>query len=97
MSCAIELEIGAGSSPGEFLTRVVDAPSGSGASAVFQLDVDDLLRERDALENTVLASGATARRIVPAHEQQLHRVGQQLFEALFSERVLGTYRASLDE
>ncbi len=55
MSCAIELEIGAGSSPGEFLTRVVDAPSGSGASAVFQLDVDDLLRERDALENTVLA------------------------------------------
>ena len=55
----------------------------------------DLLQERDALENTVLASGASARRIVPAHEQQLRRVGQQLFEALFSERVLGAYRASL--
>lgn len=95
MSCAIELEVGPGSSPGEFLTRVVDAPSGGGPSAVFQLDIDGLLQERDALENTVLASGASARRIVPAHEQQLRRMGRQLFEALFSERVLGAYRASL--
>ncbi|MET0899682.1 MAG: LpqN/LpqT family lipoprotein [Mycobacterium sp.] len=95
MSCAIELEIGPGPSPGEFVTRVVDAPAGGEPSAVFQLDIDGLLRERDALENTVLASGASARRIVPAQEQQLRRMGRQLFEALFSERVLGAYRASL--
>jgi hypothetical protein len=60
-----------------------------------KLDVDDMLQERDALENTVLASGASGRRIVPAHEQQLRRVGQQLFDALLSGSVLGTYRASL--
>ena len=95
MSCDIKLEVGAGSAPGEFMARVVDAPSGGEPSAIFQLDVDALLRGRDALENTVLASGAAGRRIVPAHEQQLRRVGQQLFEALFSGHVLGTYRASL--
>jgi hypothetical protein len=60
-----------------------------------KLDVDDMLQERDALENTVLASGASGRRIAPAHEQQLRRVGQQLFDALLSGSVLGTYRASL--
>ena len=54
-----------------------------------------MLQERDALENTVLASGASGRRIAPAHEQQLRRVGQQLFDALLSGSVLGTYRASL--
>jgi hypothetical protein len=73
MACAIELEVGHGSNPGEFVTRVVDAPAGGEPSAVFQLDIDGLLLERDALENTVLASGASARRIVPAHEQQLRR------------------------
>jgi Probable lipoprotein LpqN/CHAT domain len=95
MSCDIKLEVGAGSARGEFMARVVDAPSGGEPSAIFQLDVDALLRGRDALENTVLASGAAGRRIVPAHEQQLRQVGQQLFEALFSGHVLGTYRASL--
>jgi tetratricopeptide (TPR) repeat protein len=95
MSCDIKLEVGAGSAPGQFTTRVVDSPSGGEPSASFELDVDDLLRERDALENTVLASGALGRRIVPAHEQQLQRVGTRLFDALFSGRVLGTYRASL--
>ena len=95
MSCDIKLEVGDGSARGEFIARVVDAPSGGEPSAIFQLDVDGLLRGRDALENTVLASGAAGRRIVPAHEQQLRRVGQQLFEALFSGHVLGTYRASL--
>ena len=60
-----------------------------------QLDVEGLLRERDALETTVLASAVAGRRIIPAHEQRLRRVGQHLFEALFSGSVLGTYRASL--
>jgi tetratricopeptide (TPR) repeat protein/uncharacterized integral membrane protein len=95
MSCDIELEVGAGSVPGQFTTRVVRSPSGGEPSASFELDVDDLLRERDALENIVLASGVSGRRIVSAHEQQLQRVGKQFFDALFSGRVLGEYRASL--
>ena len=95
MSCDIELEIGAGSARGQFITRVVKAPSGGEPSASFELDFDDLLRERDALENTVLASGALGRRIVPAHEQQLRRIGRRLFDALFSGHVIDSYRASL--
>ncbi len=94
MSCDIKLDVGAGSAGGQFTARVGDAPSGSGPSTIFQLDVDGLLRERDALETTVLASAVAGRRIIPAHEQRLRRVGQHLFEALFSGSVLGTYRAS---
>ncbi|WP_197514578.1 hypothetical protein, partial [Mycobacterium sp. E342] len=95
MSCDIELEIGAGSGPGEFVTRVVDAPSGGEPSAVTQLDIDELLRRRDALETTVLASAVAGRRIVSGHEERLREVGRQLFETLFSGPVLGSYRASL--
>ncbi len=94
MSCEIELEVGTGAAPGELITRVVNAPSGGGPSAAVQLDVDGLLQERDALESTVLASAVSGRRIVLGHEQQLQRVGRQLFEALFTGPVLGTYRAS---
>jgi len=95
MSCDIELEIRAGSSPGQFITSVLNAPSGGGTSAAMQLDVDGLLRERDTFENMVLASAVSKRRILSGHEQQLRRVGLQLFESLFSGPVLGTYRASL--
>jgi CHAT domain len=95
MSTVIELEIGAGSSQCEFITRVVNAPSGIGSSAAVQLDVDELLRERGTFENVVLASAVSKRRILSGHEQQLRRVGRQLFEALFSGPVLGTYRYSL--
>ena len=59
MSCVIELEIGAGSSPCEFITRVVNAPSGIGSSAAVQLDVEGMLQQRDTLETIVLASAAS--------------------------------------
>jgi hypothetical protein len=95
MACVIELEIAAGSSPGQFIASVVNAPSGGGTSAAMHLDVDGLLRERDTFENMVLASAVSKRRILSGHEQQLRRVGLQLFESLFSGPVLGTYRASL--
>jgi hypothetical protein len=95
MACAIELEIGAASGPGEFTTRVVNSPSGGKPSAVVQLDVDELLRDRDALELTVLASAVPGRGVVPAHEERLRRVGRLLFDALFSGPVLDTYRASV--
>ena len=94
MSCAIELEIGPGSNPGRVPHPGRGRPAGGEPSAVFQLDIDGLLEERDALENTVLASvvGATDRSRARAAAAAM---GQRLFEALFSERVLGAYRASL--
>ena len=95
MACKIELEICATSSPDEFTTRVISAPSGGEPSAVARLDVDGLLRDRDTLETTVLASAVTGRKTVSSDEEQLRQMGRLLFDALFSGPVLGTYRASL--
>lgn len=95
MACIIELEISAGPGPGQFITRVLDAPSGGEPSAVIQLDVEGVLRDRYALEMTVLASAVAGRKIASAPEQELRRVGLLLFDALFSGPVLGTYRASV--
>jgi hypothetical protein len=95
MACIIELEMSAGPGPGQFITRVVVAPSGGESSAVVQLDVEGLLRDRYALEMTVLASAVAGRRIASAPEQELRRVGLLLFDALLSGPVLGTYRASV--
>lgn len=95
MACIIELEMSAGEGPGQFITRVMVAPSGGEPSAVIQLDVEGVLRDRSALEMTVLASAVAGRKIASAPEQELRRVGLLLFDALFSGPVLGTYRASL--
>ena len=95
MACIIELEMSTGPGPGQFITRVVDAPSGGEPSAVVQLDVEGLLRDRYALEMTVLASAVAGRKIAAAPEQDLRRVGLLLFDALLSGPVLGTYRASV--
>ena len=94
MSCNIELEIGAGSGPGEFITRVVHAASGGEPSATMRLDVDGLLRDRDTLETTVLASAVPARLVRSGGAEKLRDIGQQLFEALFSGPVRDAYRAS---
>src|ERR1700739_835760 len=95
MACKIELEICATSSPDEFTPRVISAPSGGEPSAVARLDVDGLLRDRDTLETTVLASAVTGRKTVSSHEEQLRQMGRLLFDALFSGPVLGPSRASL--
>lgn len=95
MSSDIELEIGAGSAPNEFIARVLRAASGGEPTAVIRLDVDHLLRSRGTLEALVLASAVSARRILPASEQQLRLVGQHLFDSLFSGTVYGAYRASV--
>ncbi|OBH33536.1 hypothetical protein A5692_14080 [Mycobacterium sp. E342] len=94
MVCTIELEIGAGSRPSEFVTRVVHAVSGGEPSASMHLDVDGLLRNRDALENTVLLSAVPRRLVRSGGAEQLRQVGQQLFEALFKGEVRDAYRAS---
>ena len=91
----IELELAAGSEPGEYSVRVVQAPAGGNASGVFRLDVDGILERRTELESTVLASAVAARRTTPVAELPVRGVGQQLFQALFTREVYGTYRASL--
>jgi hypothetical protein len=93
MVAEIELEVGGGAASDEFTIRVVRAASGGEPSVTTRLDVDGLLRDRDALEAVVLASGVSGRGLSHA-ESQLRRVGTQLFDALFSGPVMGTYRAS---
>jgi hypothetical protein len=91
----IELEISPGTAPGEYAVRVVRAPAGGHPSGVFDLDVDAILNKLEDLESTVLASAAVARRRTPLAERPVRQIGEQLFHALFSREVYGTYRASL--
>ena len=96
MSGDIEIEIGAGSGAGNYIVRVVSALSGGEPTSTLQLDVEELLSRRALMETTVLASAVAARRSVPATEQPVREVGQQLFEALFpAGPVNSTYRSSL--
>ncbi|ASN22166.1 CHAT domain-containing protein [Arthrobacter sp. YN] len=95
MDCDIELEIDAGSARGEYTVRVVRAPAGGHASCMFTLDVEGILERLPQLEATVLASAVAARRTMPVAEMAVREVGQQLFQALFTREVYGTYRASL--
>jgi len=90
----IELEIGAGSGVGNYAVRVIRAAAGGEPVGALELDVEELLSRRDVLEATVLAS-AVLRRSVPVNEQPVREVGRQLFQALFTGPVYGTYRASL--
>lgn len=91
----IELELAPGSARGEYSVRVVQAPAGGNASGIFRLDVDRILERRGELEATVLASAVAARRTTPVAELPVRGVGQELFQALFTREVYGTYRASL--
>jgi len=95
MDCDIELEIDTGSARGEYTVHVVRAPAGGHASGMFTLDVDGILDRLPQLEATVLASAVAARRTMPVAEMAVREVGQQLFQALFTREVYGTYRASL--
>ncbi|GAA3028281.1 hypothetical protein GCM10020000_00970 [Streptomyces olivoverticillatus] len=94
MATDLELEI-SGTRPGEYEVRVVRAAAGGEPEATLRLDVDELLARRPELEATVLASSVSARRVVPASEEPVRQVGQQLFKALFTGPVYGSYRASL--
>ena len=79
----------------EYEVRVVKAAAGGEPRASMTLDVDELLAQRNELEDKVLASAAATRRVVPMGEQAMQRVGRQLFEAVFAGPVSETYRASM--
>ncbi|MFK0009696.1 CHAT domain-containing protein [Paenarthrobacter sp. NPDC090520] len=95
MDCDIELEIVTGSAREEYTVHVVRAPAGGHASGTFTLDVDSIQDRLPQLEATVLASAVAARRTLPVAEVAVREVGQELFQALFTREVYGTYRASL--
>ncbi|WOT36621.1 CHAT domain-containing protein [Streptomyces coeruleorubidus] len=94
MATVLELQISE-LHPREYEVRVVKAAAGGEPRAPLNLNVDELLAQRGELERTVLHSGRQTRRVVPPHEQDVQHVGRQLFDALFSGPVSGTYDASL--
>jgi hypothetical protein len=79
---------------GTFKVEVVTSPVGE-ASATVELDADALLARRGLLQQAVLASAVTSRRVLPETEQPVREVGQALFaELLGAGEVAGRYRAA---
>ena len=95
MSCDLELEIIPGTVPGHYIITV-DSPAGA-ASGQLQLDLKKLLSRRRELASAVLASAVPTRGSLSAQELPVREIGQQLFEAVFAERVYGRYTASVQE
>ena len=95
MSCDLELEITPGAAPGYYIVTV-NSPAGA-ASGQLRLDVKTLISRRRELASAVLASAVPTRSSLSAQELPVREVGQQLFEALFAERVYGRYTASVQE
>lgn len=80
---------------GAYQVEVLHSEGAGRPRGQLDLDPEAILSRRTELENAVLASSVQSRRIVPAAEEPLQMVGQQLFEALFTGQVYGAYRASL--
>ena len=95
MSCDLELEIIPGAVPGHYIITV-DSPAGT-ASGQLRLDLKKLLSRRRELASAVLASAVPTRGSLSAQELPVREIGQQLFEAVFAERVYGRYTASMQE
>src|SRR5689334_13715016 len=89
-----EVAIGPGGAPGMFRVEVVASPAGEAAATV-KLDADALLAQRGRLQQAVLASALTSRRLLPETEQPVREVGQVLFAGLLGAgEVAGRYRAT---
>jgi tetratricopeptide (TPR) repeat protein len=95
MNCDLELEITAGDTPGLYIITV-DSPAGA-ASGQLRLNVEELLSRRRELASAVLVSAVPTRSRLSAQELSVREVGQQLFEAVFADRVYGRYTASVQE
>ena len=95
MSCDLQLEITSGPAPGHYIIAI-DSPAGA-TTGQLRLDAEKLLGRRRELASAVLASAVPTRGRLSAQELPIREVGQQLFEAVFAERVYGRYTASLQE
>jgi len=90
----IEVEIRPGTTSGTFTAQVVRSSAGE-ASETVALDADGLVERLGHLQQAVLASSVSSRRLLPENEQQLQQFGRALFTALLGTgEVAGRYRAS---
>ena len=90
----IEVAIGPGGAPGMFKVEVVASPVGE-ASATVELDAESLLARRGLLQQAVLASSVSSRRVLPETEQPVREVGELLFAGLLGTgEVAGRYSAA---
>ena len=90
----IEVAIGPSGAPGMFKVAVVSSPAGE-ASATVELDAEALLARRALLQQAVLASAVSSRRVLPETEQPVREVGEVLFAGLLGTgEVAGRYRAA---
>ena len=88
------MAIGPGDGPETCKVDVVQSQAGE-ASVVVRLDAASLLARRAQLQQSVLASAARHRGILPGAERPLRETGQALFTALLGTgEVAGLYRAS---
>lgn len=95
MNCDLELEITSSAESGLYIIAV-DSPAGT-ASGQLRLDTEKLLSRRPELASAVLASAVPTRGTLSAQELPVREVGQQLFTAVFADRVYGRYTASVQE
>ncbi|MGW4928903.1 CHAT domain-containing protein [Agromyces sp. NPDC004153] len=95
MDAVMELEIRTGPEPGTYLVEVLHSVGGGEPKATFELDLEELLDRRPALEDSVLSSSVAARRIMSTTEAAIQGVGRQLFDAVFRDDVGTAYRTSL--
>ena len=95
MDAVMELEIRTGPEPGTYLVEVLRSVGGGEPKATFELDLEELLDRRPALEDSVLSSSVAARRIMSTTEAAIQGVGRQLFDAVFRDDVNTAYRTSL--
>ena len=94
MDTMMELEIGPGPEPGSYVVHVLRSVGGGEPTSTFTLDLEELLDRRPALEDSVLSSSVSARRVVSATEAAIQGVGRLLFESVFSGDVHTAYRTS---
>lgn len=94
MDTFIEVEIGPVPEPGRYLVRVLHSVGGGEPTATCALDVEGLLGQRTRLEETILASAVSARRVISTAETSVQAVGIQLFDAIFSGDIGAAYRTS---
>ncbi|TYL53836.1 CHAT domain-containing protein [Agromyces mariniharenae] len=93
MSTIIELQIGAGDEPGTYTARVLRSAGVGAESAEFRLDVERLIAGLPVIQATVIAS-ALPEHVLGAEDFEIHHIGRQLFDTVFTGSVLTAYRAS---
>jgi CHAT domain len=95
MGCQIEIAIKSGATEDEISVEVVNSIVEDRATVAAPLDIDALVTACETLEDTILASAESARRVNSPGEQRLQNVGEQLFDAVFTGDVGNIYRNSV--